>query len=467
MLTVSGTFGKGKAFKPHRLIVMRLNTKAKTFLTQEISKQADPLGWEIQKEIVLKRLEKLAVETGKPLGKEELAGQVTDMFPGFEEKALVKAAKLNLAKNWGLWLALSGVLGVSVAGFMGLVWLVNLPYPMIRRPVARVAPMLLLPSYLNMDRNYREAIAHVEQADQLVNNATSGADIDLGAEKVKLAQANLDQLPVWFLGYEPVKVCQFMGGCSWRFTFDEFQRARAQVGRMEARVFQEKNALTALESAEIQIQTAKGIYQQAADGQQKQMAIANWQEGINQLDLIPPQTLAGSQSKNKLRQSTQEFQQVAGAIAGGAQTQTMIGAAQQFASRADQMAMTAPLTVNQWQETQTLYSEAIQRLQTVQAQDAEYLNAQIFLADYIQKLGQVKTRLAAEQTAVEQFDQAQSQIQALLSNLPNTGDTQGRNQIKGEISQIIAQLQKVETGTTVHSAAQTLIQQAQQTAQKL
>jgi len=68
---------------------------------------------------------------------------------------------------------------------------------------------------------------------------------------------------------------------------------------------------------------------------------------------------------------------------------------------------------------------------------------------------------------VEQFDQAQSQIQALLSNLPSTGDTQGRNQLKGEISQIIAQLQKVETGTTVHSAAQTLIQQAQQTAQKL
>ena len=80
---------------------------------------------------------------------------------------------------------------------------------------------------------------------------------------------------------------------------------------------------------------------------------------------------------------------------------------------------------------------------------------------------QAKTRLAAEQTAVEKFYQAQAKIQTLLSNLPSTGDVQGRNQIKGEISQIIAQLQKVEQGTTVYAPAQTLIQQAQQTAQKL
>lgn len=460
---VSGTFG----IKPPRWIVMRLNAKAKAFLTQEISKQADPLGWDIQKEIVLKRLEKLAEQPGDPVSKDELAVQVTDMFPSFEEKILSKAAKLNTAKNWGLWLTLSGVLGVGVAGLIGVVWLVNLPYPMVRRPVARVAPLLLLPSYLSMDRNYREAIAHVEQADQLVNNATSGADIELGAEKVQLAQTNLDQLPVWFLGYEPVKVCQFMGGCSWRFTFDEFQQARAQVGRMEARVFQEKNALTALENAKTQIQTAKTTYQQATDGQQKQTAISTWQEGINQLELIPPQTLSGSQSQNILRQSAQEFNQVAGTLIGGAQTQTMIGAAQQFASRADQIVTTAPLTANQWQETLTLYGQAIQRLETVQSENPQYLDAQAFLAAYTQKLGQVKTRLAAEETAVQKLDQAETQIQALLSNLPNAGDAQSRNQIKGEISQIIAKLQKIEKGTTVYDAAQTLIQQAQQTAQKL
>jgi hypothetical protein len=48
----------------------------------------------------------------------------------------------------------------------------------------------------------------------------------LGGEKVKLARENLDALPVWFLGYEPVFYCSLFG-CSWKFTFDEFQAARA------------------------------------------------------------------------------------------------------------------------------------------------------------------------------------------------------------------------------------------------
>ena len=88
------------------------------------------------------------------------------------------------------------VAAAGVASLAGIIWLVNLPYPMIRRPVAKVAPILLLPSYISMDRHYREAISNVEEADQLVNRATSDADIQLGDEKVQLAQKNLDALPV-------------------------------------------------------------------------------------------------------------------------------------------------------------------------------------------------------------------------------------------------------------------------------
>ncbi len=52
-----------------------------------------------------------------------------------------------------------------------------------------------------MDHHYRGAVAQVEQADQLINYATSPADIELGEVKVKQAQQHLDALPVWFLGY--------------------------------------------------------------------------------------------------------------------------------------------------------------------------------------------------------------------------------------------------------------------------
>ncbi|MFM8294833.1 MAG: hypothetical protein ACKN9E_09835 [Microcystaceae cyanobacterium] len=195
---------------------MRLNAQAKQCLLGEIEKQAQPLSLDVPKQIVLKRLDKVTTEDGPPLAKAELAALVLDMFPQFNPQVLEQAAKANRAstlKSVKKPLLIMSILGGSVLALAGLVWLVNLPYPMVRRPVARVAPILLLPSYLSMDRNYREAIAHGEQADQLVNNATSEKDIDLGAEKVKLAQANLDQLPVWFLGYEPVMVCQMMG-CS-------------------------------------------------------------------------------------------------------------------------------------------------------------------------------------------------------------------------------------------------------------
>jgi hypothetical protein len=66
-----------------------------------------------------------------------------------------------------IWTAI--LLGIPV----GVVWLANLPYPVIRRPVAGTAPILLLPSYMSVEANYRQAIASVEQAEQLIENATS------------------------------------------------------------------------------------------------------------------------------------------------------------------------------------------------------------------------------------------------------------------------------------------------------
>ncbi|KAB8315075.1 hypothetical protein SD81_034380 [Tolypothrix campylonemoides VB511288] len=52
------------------------------------------------------------------------------------------------------------LLGVPI----GVIWVANLPYPVIRRPVARNAPILLLPSYISMENNYREAIAQSADA---------------------------------------------------------------------------------------------------------------------------------------------------------------------------------------------------------------------------------------------------------------------------------------------------------------
>ena len=441
--------------------MMRLNPQARKLLLTEIDKQSKSQNLDIQRDIVVKRLDKLAIQEGMPLVEPELAQLITDMFPDFDQKILQKAAKINQKNGKFAKIAkIGGVVAASFLGLSGLIWFVNLPYPMIRRPVASVAPMLLLPSYLSMDRNYREAIAHVEQADQLVNQATSTADIGLGAEKVKLAQENLDQLPVWFLGYEPVMMCHFMG-CSWHFTFDEFSRARAQVGRMDARIFQENNALTQLQTAETELQKAKQAYQTANNASQQQTAIADWQTALDQLTVLPKDTLAGKTGETKYRNYERDFNQVVGSVAGSHQTLTMIAAAQQFADLAVKNSQKSAYTVTEWQQIQTLWENAIDRLQKVDAKDPDYLASQTYLADYTQKLGVVKTRLEAEEKSSLAIANAKKQTQDLISSLPSKPNPDEKNQLISRLQGIIDQLQQVKPNTTVYLEAQTLLKQAQ------
>lgn len=52
---------------------------------------------------------------------------------------------------------------------------------------------------MSIDSHYRQAIASVEQAEQLIENPTSAADLDLGEQKVNEAQNHLDALPITFL----------------------------------------------------------------------------------------------------------------------------------------------------------------------------------------------------------------------------------------------------------------------------
>jgi hypothetical protein len=440
---------------------MRLNPQARKLLLAEVEKQSKSQNLDIQRDIVVKRLEKLTIQQGQPLAQTELEQLITDMFPAFDQKILQKAAKVN--QNDGKIAKVAKIGGVVAAGFLGLsgfIWFVNLPYPMIRRPVAGVAPMLLLPSYLSMDRNYREAIAHVEQADQLVNKATSAADIGLGAEKVKLAQKNLDQLPVWFLGYEPVMMCHFMG-CSWHFTFDEFSRARTQIGRMDARIFQENNALTQLQTAETDLQKAKQAYQNATNTSQQQAAIADWQTALDQLTLLPKDTLAGTIGETKYRNYERDFNQVVGSVAGSNQTQTMIVAAQQFANLAIKNSQKSAYTVTEWQQIETLWENAINRLEKVDAKDPDYVAAQSYLADYTQKLGVVRTRLEAEEKSSLAIASAKQQTEDLISSLPAQPNPDDRNKLISRLQGIIDQLKQVQPNTTVYPEAQTLLKQAQ------
>ncbi len=340
----------------------------------------------------------------------------------------------------------------------GGIWLLNLPYPMIRRPVAEKAPILLLPSYLSMDYNYRQAVSLVEQADQLVNQATSADDFELGKEKVRQAQNHLDALPVWFLGYEPNFYCRW-ATCSWRFTYDEFAAARASIGRMNSTIFQEQNAYTRLQEADTAAQIAKQQYQQAPSPDEQQMAIAAWQVALDQLNEIPRETVAGNLAQTKLVAYNRDFQQVAGMSAGSTQSSTLVEAAKAFGLQAAQMAQNPPHPVSQWEEVARLWEVAIARLNQVSPDSPGYLTAQQLLASYEANLAQIRIRLRAEQASNTALSQAKSRISGLLQaeiQSPN------RDRQIGEIRIIMNELSAIQSGTTAYSEAQILKQSAQQ-----
>jgi hypothetical protein len=351
-----------------------------------------------------------------------------------------------------LWTAI--LLGIPA----GAVWVANLPYPIIRRPVAQKAPMLLIPSYMSMDSNFRQALATVEQAEQLIENPTSPADLARGEEKVKQAQKHLDALPLWFIN-------EWSEYNYWwydsRFSVYRFNSARTKIGELEAKVFQENNAQTLLIDTEQELNKAKQQYQQAKAPTDKKSAIAAWQVSINKLEQIPGQTLAGKTAQSKLEAYQKEFQDVVGLAAGNERISTLITAARQFSWQAAKAAQNPPHSVAEWEQIENLWQQAIKRLKEIPPDDLTgYAEAQKLMATYEANLGKIKIRQQAEQESTQAFEQAQRNIQSLLASVPSNANSADRNDIISRLQGIINQLEKVQNGTTVYLQAQDLLLKA-------
>lgn len=440
----------------------RLNDRAYDILRTEIYRLAgDNLVLQVQRDIVLRRLERMRLQNGEPATQDDLWQAVQDIYPDFSNAILRQAAQANRATGFAMpFSGLNGfgrvkLIGLSLLGLVGGLYILNLPYPMIRRPVASTAPILLLPSFISMDYNYRQAISLVEQADQLVNQATGPADLELGTEKVTQAASHLNKLPVWFLGYEPRRYCSFWG-CSWQFTLDEFQAARASIGRMEAKVFQETNAQTLLQQGDGAISTARQQYQQSQLEAERSEAIAAWQSGIDLLHQIPAGTLASRMAQPKLVAYERDYEQVAGRSAGGQRANTWLEAAQGFAQAAVEAGQNPPHPASQWQEAARLWEMAIARLENVPIDDNGYLEAQRLLASYESNLGQIRIRIENERTSTQALEQAKAEIERLVS-IGNISP----QQVMGQLQSIINRLQTVQPNTTVYAEAQTLLQSAE------
>lgn len=345
--------------------------------------------------------------------------------------------------------------GILLGVPIGALWLVNQPYPLIRRPIARHAPILLAPSYMSMDNHYRQAISLVQQSTQLIDRATAPADIDLGAQKIEQAQASLDKLPVWI--WEELPGYRY-GWSSWRLSYSGFNSARAEIGRLQSKAFQERNAQTALFNAEQALSNAKSNYQQAKTVTDKQSTIAIWRTALSQLEQVSTQTLAGQTAQQKLTAYRHDFQETVGLAAGNEQAATQIEIARQYAWKAAQAGQNPPHSVAEWQQVESLWQEAIVRLKQVPADDlAGYAEAQTLLVEYQTNLGQIQIRKQTEQASVAALQTAKNRIQTLQASLPDDPSRLDRNDTVSQLQGIINQLEEVKSGSTVYLEAQALL----------
>lgn len=358
-----------------------------------------------------------------------------------------------------IWTAI--LIGVPV----GVVWVVNLPYPVIRRPVARHAAFLLLPSYISMDNHYRQALASIEQAEQLIEQATSSADLALGEQKLQETQKHLNELPTWFINdWSEYKYWWY----DWRFNVYGFNTARSKVGQLKAKVFQEKNAQTLLSDNTQVLLKAKQEYQQASTIADKRSAIAAWRSALNQLEQIPSQTLAGKTARKQLESYTSEFEEVVGLAAGNERISALITAARQFSWEAAKAGQNPPHTVAEWQQIEHLWQQAIDRLKEIPSEDVVgYAEAQKLLATYETNLGQVKVRRQAEQDSVDALESAQRQIESLLASVPTDPQSVNHNRVISQLQSIINELEKVQNSTTAYLKAQELLLSANNKLQQL
>lgn len=436
--------------------MQRLGHRAFEILSGEVKKGSqDNLASEVGQKIVMQRLDQLRSQVGEPLSYEELCQIVRDQFPDFNQEVLEQAAQVNRIPLMYYQVMRGGLVFV---GIITILWLINLPFPFIRWPISKTVPVLLFPSLMTMDYHYKRSIEISEQTDQLVQEAATIEDINLGAENIKTAHRHLDQIPTWFLEFEPKLYCSLFR-CSWQFTPEEYQVTRQNIQKIEAIIIQEQYAHQRLEEAEYALNSAVQEYKEIQSGQIR--VIAAWQAAIDLFDQIPSNTVAGRLSENRSLKAQQDFERKVDEATREKRGTTLVASAQQFALQAINVAQNPPHPVERWEQAIRLWETAIRQLEKVSEDNSSYPEAQEKLSEYRANLRKIERRLQDEKDSLEAMEKAQELILEWreLTRSSNL-DFQVMN---WKLSNIIYTLRDVKPGTTVNAEAQDLLRRTRHT----
>lgn len=235
---------------------------------------------------------------------------------------------------------------------------------------------------------------------------------------------------------------------------------------MEARLFQERNAQQQLEDIEQALANAKQQYQEASNSAEQAPAMTQWQQALDRLKQLPPQTLAGQTAKRQLPSLERDFQAVVGFTAGNARSGSLIQAAQEFARYAAQSASAPALSVEQWEKVQTQWQDAIDYLKQIKLEDPDYISAQKLLANYRNRLADAKIRQSQEEAAQRVYERAQQMNQQLQAMTAGATSPSIKVAWLQNMKIIEQELATIPAGTTVRQNAQTMLAAVRRELQK-
>ncbi|MEM8810843.1 MAG: hypothetical protein AAGF01_32945 [Cyanobacteria bacterium P01_G01_bin.38] len=407
-----------------------------------------------KRQAVLQRLGELHHQSGPPLTYDELSAVILKAFPEFDQQVLRRAAQLNRPNLLAKLAQHSLGAGIGVGAIALGLWVANLPNPSIRKPLAKAVPIVLMPSFRQIDYHYRQATTHRAQAAQLIQAATQVSDIAKISDQTAQAQQHLAQIPDWALDQYPQPYCRLFN-CSWQFSQAEFNTAQTQLKQLQTQLKQEKIALTQLQAAILSVETAQRRYEVMQTSTEKLAAINDLKAGIEKLSTVPPNTLAGKIAQAELSTFQPTYQGLTGPAN---QPHPALQAAQQYAAQAAKVAQNAPLPFDTWKNAAALWQTAIAQLDQVPDHSPSAANAKTLRVNYINNLQQIQARQTLEQTATQTLSQVREQAQTLIEtqNKPPTPT------LLVELQTVMGHLQSVPPGTTAYNEAQQMLAQIEQ-----
>ncbi len=355
-----------------------------------------------------------------------------------------------------VWVSRLTIASLFVGIPLGLLWITNLPYPAIRRPVYNRFPLLLLPSQIYIDNNYKQSVRFVAKGRQLVEGATSLEDILLAQEELQKAQEYLDGIPFMPLAELNEKGYRYSSGrLHLSFSHFDLQRLRADVGELDAKIFQENNAHALLNQAQLAIETAEKKYQQSSTEAEKQTAIKGWKNAMNELRKVPPSTLASQNAQNQYTLAQEKFAGELGDLFVDEQLQTYITIAEEFANQAIILADNPPHSNAKWQEVEKFWQMSIDELNSVPKDNLlAYQKSRQLAAQYKANLAQIRLKKDAQANSAIAFNSAQQKIANLQQQ--NKSNSSNVEQTISQLQDIINELNKVESGTSFYQESQDL-----------